>query len=113
MHELGITQNLLSLALEYADPAGAARITALHLVIGELSSIVDESVQFYWGFIAKGTIAQDAELHFERIPATFECQSCGQRFTRNETYTCPACGSGQVTIVQGEEFYLKSIEIEE
>ena len=32
MHELGITQNLLSLALQYADPAGAKKITALHLV---------------------------------------------------------------------------------
>lgn len=113
MHELGITQNLLTLALQYAEPAGATKVTALHLVIGELSSVVDESVQFYWDFVAKGTIAHGAQLHFERLPATFVCEACGTSFGRNADYTCPACGSGKVKISQGEEFYLKSIEVEE
>ncbi|GAB4575972.1 MAG: hydrogenase maturation nickel metallochaperone HypA [Anaerolineae bacterium] len=113
MHELGITQNLLTLALQYAEPAGAKQITALHLVIGELSSVVDESVQFYWEFIAKGTIAQDATLHFERLPAAFTCEACGTTFNRNEDYRCPACGSMEVKVTQGEEFYLKSIEVED
>lgn len=113
MHELGITQNLLTLALQYAEPAGATQITALHLVIGELSSVVDESVQFYWDFIAKDTIAQGAQLHFERLPAAFTCQDCGTTFGRDTDYTCPACGSSRVMISQGEEFYLKSIEVEE
>lgn len=113
MHELGITQNLLNLALEHAVPAGVKQITALHLVIGELSSVVDESVQFYWDFVSKGTIAQGSELHFERIAATFECQDCGQVFSRNADYACPNCGGGRVIIKTGEEFYLKSIEVEE
>jgi len=113
MHELGITQNLLDLALRHAEPAGAKKITALHLVIGELSSVVDDSVQFYWDFVSQGTIAQGATLHFERIPAAFECQDCGELFPRNDGYVCPACGSGRVRVKLGEEFYLKSIEVED
>jgi hydrogenase nickel incorporation protein HypA/HybF len=113
MHELGITQNLLDLALQHAEPSGVTRITALHLVIGELSSVVDESVQFYWDFVAKGTIAQGAILHFERVPATFVCHDCSAEFARTPQYMCPNCGSGRVSIKQGEEFYLKSIEVEE
>ncbi|MBN2469256.1 MAG: hydrogenase maturation nickel metallochaperone HypA [Anaerolineae bacterium] len=113
MHELGITQNLLTLALQYAEPAGATQITALHLVIGELSSVVDESVQFYWDMIARGTIAHGAQLHFERLPAAFTCDECGATSPRTADYTCPECGSGRVRITQGEEFYLKSIEIED
>ncbi len=113
MHELGITQNLLNLALQYAEPAGAKKITALHLVIGELSSVVDDSVQFYWDFISQGTIAQGAVLHFERIPAAFECQDCGAVFPRSDGFACPSCGSGRVRVKQGEEFYLRSIEVEE
>lgn len=113
MHELGITQNLLTLALQHAEPAGATKITALHLVIGELSSVVDESVQFYWDFVTKDTIAHGALLHFERLPAAFTCEECGATFGRNPDYTCPTCGSGRVKVTQGEEFYLKSIEVEE
>lgn len=113
MHELGVTQNLLDLALQYAEPAGVKQITALHLVIGELSSIVDESIQFYWDFTAKGTIADGAVLHFDRIPATFGCLDCGAVFERTPAYACPQCGGGRVEIKTGEEFFLKSIEVEE
>ena len=85
----------------------------LHLVIGELSSVVDDSVQFYWDFVSKGTIAEGARLHFERIPAAFRCLDCQTEFGRNDRYQCPACGSGRVTISAGEEFFLRSIEVEE
>ena len=113
MHELGITQNLLSLALQHAEPAGVKQITGLNLVIGELSSVVDESVQFYWDFVSKGTIAQGAQLNFERIPAAFTCLECGTEFPRSMHYVCPTCGSERVKIARGEEFFLKSIEVEE
>ena len=46
MHELAITENLLKIALEHAEKAGASSVTDLHVVMGELSSIVDDSVQF-------------------------------------------------------------------
>jgi hydrogenase nickel incorporation protein HypA/HybF len=42
MHELSITQSILSIALEQAEAAQANRITKINLVIGELSGIVDE-----------------------------------------------------------------------
>ncbi len=113
MHELGITQNLLNLTLQYAEPAGVKKVTVLHLVIGELSSVVDESIQFYWDFVAKGTIAHGAQLHFERIPATFECKECGSVFERTPDYACPNCNGGRVVVNTGEEFYLRSIELEE
>ena len=113
MHEMSITQNLLDLTLQHAEPAGVKQITALNLVIGELSSVVDESVQFYWDFVSKGTIAEDARLNFERTLALVACKECGQSFKRNEDYHCPSCGSGKVRITQGEEFFLKSIEVED
>jgi len=113
MHELGITQNLLDLALRHAEAAHAHRITALHLVIGELSSVVDDSVQFYWDFVSKDTIAEGAALHFERISAVLQCHDCGHEFPRSGDYHCPQCGSGRVTVKRGEEFYLDSIEVED
>ena len=67
MHELSVTESLLKIALEHAANANAKRITDLHIVIGELASMVDDSIQFYWDIIAKDTIAEKAKLHFHRV----------------------------------------------
>lgn len=113
MHELSVTQNILQIALRHAQQAGAVRIREINLVIGELSSIVDDSVQFYWDIISEGTIARGAVLNFARVPAKLRCRQCGHEFTLNrEEYTCPICGSHSVTVVGGDEFYLDSIEVD-
>jgi len=113
MHELSITQSILEIALRHAEQAGAERITCLNLVIGELSGIVDDSVQFYWDTIAKDTIAEGAELHFERVSASLRCLSCDHVFALNgRDYTCPVCGEGRVVAEGGKEFQLESIEVE-
>ena len=58
MHELTVTESLLELALRHAKTNDTKRINDLYLVIGQLSSIVDDSVQFYWDIIAKNTLAE-------------------------------------------------------
>ena len=114
MHELGITQNLLELALKHAEQAGAKRIVRLNLIVGEFSSVGDDSVQFYWDFLSRGTIAEGAELHFERVPGELECLLCGHRFRPNgEDYICPHCAGTRVVVAGGEEFRLESIEVED
>jgi hydrogenase nickel incorporation protein HypA/HybF len=114
MHELSITEQLLSLALRHAKAAGASRVTALNLVIGEFASVVDESLQFYWDFVAKGTIAENAVLHFERVPGMFRCSDCEHRFGMADFEgKCPNCGGSHTAVVDGMQFSLASIEIEE
>lgn len=111
MHELAVTQSILEIALRHAN--NASRITKLTLVIGDLSSIVDESVQFYWDIISQGTIAEGARLDFERIRTRFQCSECGQEFEPDgRVFECAHCGSAKVALVAGNEFRLESIEIE-
>ncbi len=113
MHELAVTQNILALALQHGNEAEAARVTDLYLVIGPFSSILDESVQFYWDLIAEDTICEGATLHFERIPAKLVCQDCGTAYElQRELEFCPTCQSSHVKIIQGDEFRLESIGIE-
>jgi hydrogenase nickel incorporation protein HypA/HybF len=109
MHELAITENILDIALKHANNQ---RITDIYLVIGQLSSIVDDSVQFYWDSIGQGTIAEGAKLHFKRIPTELQCRECQHRFAPiKDNYACPKCGSLKVFIVAGEEFYVEAIEV--
>jgi hydrogenase nickel incorporation protein HypA/HybF len=113
MHELAVTESILEISLRHAEEAGAERIKDLYLVIGQLSSIVDDSVQFYWEMISKNTLAEDSLLHFRRIPAEMECQACEKRFSPgDEDFFCPACGSLNVRITAGDEFYMEAIDIE-
>ncbi|MBN2556534.1 MAG: hydrogenase maturation nickel metallochaperone HypA [Anaerolineales bacterium] len=113
MHELPVTENILEIAIRHATEAGAARVTDIHLVVGELSSIVDDSVQFYWDMISEGTIAAGAALHFTRLAITLHCLNCDHHYAPSgEDFACPQCSSERVEIEQGEEFYLESVEIE-
>jgi hydrogenase nickel incorporation protein HypA/HybF len=113
MHELSVTESILEIAIKHARQANAQRIADIYLVIGQLSSIVDDSIQFYWEIIAKDTLAEEACLHFRRIPAELACLDCGTHFNLNgEDYFCPGCQGIHVKIVSGEEFFLEAIEVE-
>lgn len=113
MHELPITESILDIALRHAQAADAARVTDIYLVIGQLASIVDDSVQFYWDMISAGTIAAGARLHFKRIPAELLCLDCQERYHPGEgELACPQCGSRHVKVISGEEFRMEAIEVE-
>src|SRR5512136_1670477 len=113
MHELSVTESILEIAVRHAQQANAKRVTNLYLVIGQLASIVDDSVQFYWDIISKDTIADGAKLHFKRIPATLLCMDCTHQFTPGQDgFACPECHSDRIKVVAGEEFYMEAIDIE-
>jgi hydrogenase nickel incorporation protein HypA/HybF len=113
MHELAVTQGMLSVALEHAAKAGASKILCINLVIGEASGIVDDCVQFYFDFVSKGSLAEGATLNFERIPTRFRCHACQTTFSPGDReWTCPECGELSLDIVTGREFYVDSIEVE-
>jgi hydrogenase nickel incorporation protein HypA/HybF len=110
MHELSVTQSVLEIAVKNA---GTRKIKQINLVIGQFSSIVDDSIQFYWDIIAKDTPAEGSVLHFERIPGEMTCQTCGDVFRpTGETFNCPACSGPFVKITKGEEFQVESIDVE-
>jgi hydrogenase nickel incorporation protein HypA/HybF len=113
LHELSVAQSLLDIALRHAKQADATRITDLHLLIGDLASIVDDSLQFHWDMISQGTLAEGAQLHFQRIPTELRCDECGHTYQpgRGEL-VCPSCAGVRVRVVRGEEFQLESIEVE-
>lgn len=109
MHELAISENILDIALRHAQ---GQQITDIYLVIGQLSSIIDNSIQFYWDLTSQGTKAEGAKLHFQRIPTELQCHDCLYRFTpTKDCYTCPKCGSLRVMVVAGGEFSVDAIEV--
>lgn len=114
MHELGVTQGLLNLVLEEAEKIGAKRILAIDIVIGELSSYVDDSVQFYFDILSRGTIAEGARLVFHRQKGQALCLNCGHQFEAGLPLPegCPNCRSPYLQVKGGRELYVESFEAE-
>lgn len=115
MHELPITQGILDTALAAARQADAQRILAIDLVIGALSGVVDDSVQFYFDILSQGTLAEGATLRFRRPQASATCLDCGATFLAAPPLApaCPACDSPAVRVDGGREFFVESIEIDD
>jgi hydrogenase nickel incorporation protein HypA/HybF len=113
MHELAVTESILNIAMKHASQEQAKKVTNLYLVIGRLSSIIDDSVQFYWDIVADGTLCEGSTLHFKRIPAEMHCLNCDHQYVLDSELTpCPVCGSMQLKVISGDQFYLDSMEIE-
>jgi hydrogenase nickel incorporation protein HypA/HybF len=113
MHELAVTESVLEIACRHAEEAQAKKVTDIYLVIGRLSSIIDDSVQFYWDVISKDTLCEGAQLHFKRIPAELLCLDCDTKYIlEDDLQPCPNCSSANIRVVSGDEFNLESIEIQ-
>ena len=113
MHELSITQSILSIALEKAKTVPASKITKINLTIGELSGIVDDCVEFYFDLLSKDTIAAEASLSFNRPPTRLRCRNCATTFSPdNLNWACPDCREQKIEIISGRECHIESIEVE-
>ncbi|MER3544531.1 MAG: hydrogenase maturation nickel metallochaperone HypA [Chloroflexota bacterium] len=112
MHELGIVQQIVDQAAARVQAAGAGRVTGLHLVIGTLSDISPESVQFYFDLVSKGTPAAGAQLSFRQVQPAMRCRTCGTEFFwAPDQDACPRCGARGYELIRGREFYLESIDV--
>ncbi len=76
MHEMPVTQGILNLALEHA---GGRRVTDIYLKVGRMSPIVPDSVDLFFDYLSKDTLAEGAKLHFDMEPVEMTCQTCGAK----------------------------------
>jgi hydrogenase nickel incorporation protein HypA/HybF len=111
MHELPVVLDIIRVMDEEAKKNSIQRIKQINLVIGELSSVINESVQMYFEIAAKGTPCEGSELVFEHRPAMLKCEGCGNEFPHKKDFQCPLCGKDSVLIKgTGREFYIRSFD---
>jgi hydrogenase nickel incorporation protein HypA/HybF len=113
VHELAVTQSLLNTVLDEAKTAKAKRVTKINMVVGELSGVVSDCVQFYFDIMKKDTTAQEATIDFKPVPAQLKCRDCGTDFhPEDNLWVCPNCSSYNMEIMGGRDCYIESIEVE-
>lgn len=113
MHESGLTEDLFTHAMQHAREANAKRVMRVRVIIGELSDATPESIRFYFDSMAAGTIAEGADLEFDRAPGQAHCTSCGNDVAISELFsTCPRCGAFALEVTSGNGVYLDSLEVQ-
>ncbi|MCR4907496.1 MAG: hydrogenase maturation nickel metallochaperone HypA [Lachnospiraceae bacterium] len=114
MHELPVVEDLIKQLDEESAERDIRRISSVELVIGELSSVVDEAVQMYFDLLSEGHSCEGARLKFRFVPSRLKCTSCGEEFEHEKAFACPRCGAPAKLIKgSGREFYIKSFHTEE
>lgn len=112
MHEQSIVESLLTLALRNAEQAQAERIIGINVVVGDLSGVVEDAVNYYFSFLARDTIAAGAVINYTRIPVKMRCRKCRTVFEPERLdLHCPECDGQDVDIIAGRELHLESLEI--
>ena len=113
MHELLLTQGVLTTALEQANTIEANKVTKINLVIGEFANISEEALEFCFNMLSKDSIAANANLCFRHLPAKLRCCDCESIFTPAQyPWTCPQCQKRNIEIVAGRELYVEDIGVE-
>lgn len=112
MHEFGVMSYLLQAVEEKARELGAQRVLAINLVIGDRSSIVDDSLLYYFDMMKGRTLAGEAQLNTRRVSTRFYCNRCDSTYIPGKDFYCPDCGEIGMMTEEGSEFFIESIEIE-
>jgi hydrogenase nickel incorporation protein HypA/HybF len=111
LHELAIAESVVQIADRHAD---GRRVTKVYLKVGHLRQVVPSALAFSFELVAQGTPIEGAQLEMEEVPATGSCQGCGEK-CRLESFPlqCKVCGGFDLDLLEGEELYVESLELEE
>lgn len=112
MHEVGIMEQTLEIAIEHAKQQKATQIHRLKMRVGALSGVVPDALQFAFDVVSQGTMAEKAQFEIDYVPVECYCTNCDQRFQPEEWYyECPQCHQLSTDIRCGKELELMSLEV--
>ena len=121
VHEFSVTSQIVQTVLGEADKRQAKKVTAVHLVIGDLTFLGLEQVRFAYEVLTKDTIMEGSKLVIKKQKSLVKCNRCGHEgdFKYEDdalyhvpmpTLQCPKC-SNLVRITAGKECMIKSIKL--
>jgi hydrogenase nickel incorporation protein HypA/HybF len=111
MHELSLSSAIVATVEKHA---AGRRVAVVSLRVGGLRQVVAGTLEFYFAFVARGTVCEGARLEQELVAVRLGCEACASEWEIDEPlFRCPGCGGSDIAIVAGNEFQVESIEVEE
>ena len=112
MHEVGIMEEAVRVAVETAKSSGASKVLRLRLRVGALSGVVPEALQFAFDVVCGDPMTREAQLEVESVAASGWCSDCGLEFECEDLIAeCPRCRKVSGELRHGRELEIASVEI--
>jgi hydrogenase nickel insertion protein HypA len=113
MHEYSVVQALLNQCEELAEQNSASKINKVICKIGVMSGIEIHLLQVAFDTFKEGTMCDSAEFIIHEQKLKLQCRECHAEFEVDEIrYYCKECESLSVKVLDGEDMYLMSLEME-
>ncbi len=113
MHEYSIVQALLNQCEDIATQNGAEKVLKIYLKIGVMSGVEPHLLKSAFDTFKQETLCAQAELDIQSQPVVIRCKECSEETTLEIfRYICKKCGSNSVEVIDGEDMYLMSLEME-
>ena len=102
VHELSLSGAVINTAVKHAD---GRRVSLVSLRVGRLRQVVPDTLEFYFEFVARGTLCEGARLEQEIVEASLRCEACEREWEIEfPAFRCPTCGGADVEVTGGNEF---------
>lgn len=113
MHEMGIAQQLVQIALDsIPGDIENPKVHTVNLKIGRLASVVEHSLSFCFEIITKDTPLEGCRLKIDFVPVMVHCKSCDHTWeVTGPVFKCPFCEDGDVEMITGREIEIVSLEL--
>ena len=113
MHEYSIVQSLIDSCEEHTKANDATNVTKVVVKIGVMSGVEPYLLSEAFKIFKEDSVCHEAEFILNVQKVKVECNDCGDtNELEDNEYICPKCKSGDLRIVDGEDMYLMSLELE-
>lgn len=121
MHEFSFTSQIVRNVLAEAEKHKAKKVAEVHLIVGKLTFLGLDQVQFAYEVLTKGTIMEGSKLIVKEQEGVVRCSQCGYEgdFKYHDdplyhvpmpTLKCLQCGN-LVKIIAGKECIIKNVKM--
>tara|TARA_R110001583_G_scaffold177418_2_gene332520 strand:- start:22182 stop:22523 length:342 start_codon:yes stop_codon:yes gene_type:complete len=112
MHEMSLCEGILQIIEAEAEKQKFTEVKRVILDVGVLSGVEISALEFSFGIVMQGSVAEKAKLSINSIEAQAWCMQCAKTITVKQRYDpCDECGSYQLQVSSGDELKIKELEV--
>ena len=112
MHELSLCQSLLDIIYDHVAGKNFKSVKKVTLNVGQLAAVNEAALRLGFEMVTKGTLAEEAKLDIITIEGQAICNACHRNVKIEHYYdACQYCGEFSLTVIQGEELSIQSMEV--
>ncbi len=113
VHEVSLIEGMLALVEDERRRQDFSRVRTICVHVGALGHVEPDALRFCFDVVARGTIADGAQLKIVTIPGEGRCSGCHRIVPLEERFAaCPLCGNARVWMTAGDELRLAELEVE-